>query len=93
MEAKRDAEARARRGGEALGGNGDDVSARASARERKEKNGRALSECGAPWRPCQRRPPDERGQRRRTGAIWQTGGALDVPDGELLSESSDAISV
>ena len=36
---------------------------------------------------------DERGHRRRTGAIWRTGGALDVPDGELLSESSDAISV
>jgi len=34
---------------------------------------------------------DERGHRRRTGAIWRTGGALDIPDGELLSESSDAI--
>ena len=54
-ETKRDAEARARRAGEALGGNGDGVSARASVRERKEKNGRALSECGAPWRPCQHR--------------------------------------
>ena len=36
---------------------------------------------------------DERGHHRRTDDIWRTGGALDVPDGELLSESSDAISV
>ena len=34
---------------------------------------------------------DERGHRRRTGAIWRTGGALDVPDGELLSKSDLAI--
>jgi len=34
---KRDAEARARRAGEALGGNGDDVSDRASARERRRR--------------------------------------------------------
>ena len=88
---KQDAEARARRAGEALGGNGDGVSARASARERKEENGRALSECGAPWRPCQRRRPDERVRRRRTGAIWQTDVALSVHDGELSSASDLAI--
>jgi len=34
---------------------------------------------------------DERGQRRRTGANWRTGVALDVHDGELYSESGDAI--
>jgi len=63
-----------------------------SEREREEEeNGRALSECGAPWRPCQCRRPDERGRRRRTGAIWQTDVALGVPDGELLSESDLAI--
>jgi len=91
LEAKQDAEARARGAREALGGNGDGVSARASARERKEENGRALSECGAPWRPCQRRRPDERGHRWRTGAIWRTGVALDIHDGELGSDSGDVI--
>ena len=90
-EAKQGAEARARGAGEALGGNGDDVF-RQSERERaEEENGRALSECGAPWRPCQRRRPDERGRRRRTGAIWRTDVALGVHDGELGSESELAI--
>jgi len=92
-EAKQGTETKARGAREALGGNDDGVSAIVSARERKEENGRALSECGASLRPCQRRRPDERGQRRHTGDNWRTGVALDVPDGELRSESGDAITV
>jgi len=88
---KQGAETKARGACGALGGNGDGVSARASARERKEENGRALSECGAPWRPCQHRRPDEQGHRQRTGAIWLTGVALDIHDGELGSDSGDVI--
>jgi len=91
LEAKQGAETKAQRAGEDLGGNGDGVSARASARERKEENGRALSECGAPWHPSQRRRPDERGHRRPTDAIWWTGVALDIHDGELGSDSGDVI--
>ena len=34
---------------------------------------------------------DERGHRRRTGAIWRTDVALGVHDGELGSESDHAI--
>jgi len=67
---------------------------RQSERERGEgREWTALSECGATWRPCQRRRPDERGQRRCTGANWRTGIALDVPDGELGSESGDVVTV
>jgi len=51
LEARQDAEARARGAREALSGNGDGIFARRSARERKEESGRALSECGASWRP------------------------------------------
>jgi len=90
-EAKQDAETKTQGAREALGGNGDGVFARASARERKEENGWAQSECGAPRRPCQRRRPDERGHRQRTGAIWPIGVALDIHDGELGSDSGDAI--
>ena len=34
---------------------------------------------------------DERGHRWRTGAIWRTGVARDIHDGELGSDSGDVI--
>ena len=80
-------------GGEARRRDEGATSSRSSRalRERKEENGRALSECEAPWCPCQRRRPDERGHRRCTGAIWRTGVALDIHDGELGSDSGNVI--
>ena len=75
---------------EALGG---EARRRGEGERAEEENGRALSECGAPWRPCQRRRPDERVHRRRTGAIWRTSGALAIHDGELGFGSEETMTV